>query len=225
MILSLFGCSSETKNEDNKTTTPIVKKNTAPSIPLLKSPINNKLCIDNQVFFEWNESKDDENDAIIYNLEISKGANILYYETPNLNKTIQLEKNSTYFWKVRATDSKGAIGNYSDTYKIYTSPDVVGNHLPFVPELILPSQKNFVSSYPIKLEWKASDPDVSDVLSYDVYLDAVNPPMYKLYSDTKDTYKTNFSYSRGMYYWRVVVKDNKGGITEGPVWIIQAYNY
>ena len=56
----------------------------------------------------------------------------------------------------------------------------------------------------VTLQWTASDADTSDILTYDVYFGTENQP----------TIVTSAT-----YYWKIVVKDNKGGQTIGQVWI------
>ena len=64
-----------------------------------------------------------------------------------------------------------------------------------------------------------SDVDASDVLTYDVYFGTVNPPTVKVAENkTTPTYEATSLQAATQYYWRVVVKDNKGGATTGQVW-------
>ena len=67
------------------------------------------------------------------------------------------------------------------------------------------------------LSWSCSDPD-GDPLTYDVYFGTTtNPPLV-------GSNQSNTNYNPGQldnnttYYWKIVAKDNQGGVTEGPVW-------
>ncbi|OYX23116.1 MAG: hypothetical protein B7Z06_10705, partial [Flavobacteriales bacterium 32-35-8] len=62
------------------------------------------------------------------------------------------------------------------------------------------------------------DADASDVLKYDLYFGTANPPTEKVAADLLlKTYDVNVL-NAGNYYWKVVVKDGKGGTTVGQVW-------
>ena len=84
-------------------------KNTAPTTPSLILPENNKLCLSNTLSFEWNASKDTENDAITYEIQVSKNTGFNTFEIITgkisaLNYTTTLQKGTTYYWRIKATD-------------------------------------------------------------------------------------------------------------------------
>ena len=47
-------------------------QNTAPTTPTIIFPLNNTVCIDNNVLFEWNASTDAEGNSITYRLELAE---------------------------------------------------------------------------------------------------------------------------------------------------------
>jgi hypothetical protein len=203
------------------TPTPVVT-NKAPSTPTLVTPIDNKLCVDNTVAFQWNPSTDVNNDPITYQIQVAKdntfGQIVKTAETSNAAQTIALEKNTAYYWRIKATDSKGLSSDYSATYKFYTSGDAVVNHLPFSPELVEPALNTVLNTTTAALKWNATDVDATDVLSYDVYFGTVNPPTSKITENTATKTLDVTLESAKEYFWKVVVKDNKGGETVGQVW-------
>jgi hypothetical protein len=71
----------------------------------------------------------------------------------------------------------------------------------------------------VNLEWNASDVDASDVLTYDLYwgTDRTNLQNSKLNHSTKTHQLTTLA-ANTTYYWKVVVKDGKGGETIGQIW-------
>lgn len=198
-------------------------KNTAPSVPVLSSPTNNNLCIDNSVSFQWNVSTDTEKNPIVYQIQVATDNQfaqiIKTAEVSSNNTTIGLDKGKAYYWRVKATDSKNSSSNYSVTYSLYTEGVALLNHLPFLPQLVSPDLSATILSTTATLKWMASDSDAADVLSYDVYLDVNNPPISKVGSSIATTaLDVNSLQTSKMYYWKVVVKDNKGGETIGQVW-------
>ncbi len=219
IIGSLFiSCSS---GGDDPGSPPEVK-NVAPTVPVLTIPIDNKLCVNTTVIFEWNKATDANNDAIIYQIEIAKDNQftqiIKTAEGSTNGQSVQLDKNTAYYWRTKATDSKGLSSAYSTTSKFYTAGDAVVNHLPFSPELIAPAINTLLNTTTASLKWNASDVDLTDVLSYDVYFGTANPPTEKV-SDNISTKTVDVTLASGKeYFWKVVVKDNKGGETVGQIW-------
>lgn len=203
--------------------TPPVPVNTAPTVPVLASPTDNKLCLDNTVVFQWNPSSDTEKDAIVYQIQVAKDNGFTQIAstltaTSNLTHTVTLDKNTAYYWRVKATDAKGLASAYSTTYKFYTAGVAVVNHLPFAPDLVHPTINSVLTGTSATLTWTASDVDTSDVLTFDVYFGKANPPTVKVSNNISTLSATIIVEPTKQYFWKVVVKDNKGGETIGQVW-------
>lgn len=133
------------------------------------------------------------------------------------SSTFTLEKGIAYYWRVKAIDSKNASSNYSSTFQFYTEGKGVSNHLPFSPVLVAPTLNLIVQTSTTILEWTASDVD-NNSLTFDVYFDTANPPATKVSeSQSGTTFEVNLTFSND-YYWKIVVKDDKGGQTIGQVW-------
>ncbi|MBU2483415.1 MAG: hypothetical protein KJ760_20205, partial [Proteobacteria bacterium] len=68
------------------------------------------------------------------------------------------------------------------------------------------------------LSWDCSDPE-NNPLTFDIYLDIVSPPLFKLASsNTTKSYVVNNLGWKTNHYWKVVAKDDQGNTTSGPVW-------
>lgn len=200
-------------------------QNKAPSTPSLTSPVNNSLCVDKAVTFEWAAATDPNNDAISYEIQVAKDnqfAQIIQnINTSSTSTLITLENNIAYYWRVKAIDSKSLAGSFSPSYKFYTYGIGVANYAPFTPELIKPTLNLLIQTPTVELVWNASDVDSSDTLTYDVFLDTVNPPQAKIADNISGKTLTKNVSASTTYYWKVVVKDNKGGQTIGQVWNFQ----
>jgi hypothetical protein len=220
-IIGLVFISCGGSGGDDPAPTPVVK-NVAPTIPTLVIPTDNKLCVDNTVAFQWNPATDANKDPIVYQIQIAKDNTFTQIvkttEASTVGQSIALDKNTAYYWRIKATDSKGLSSDYSVTYKFYTSGDAVVNHLPFSPEIVEPAINTVLSTTTASLKWNATDVDATDVLSYDVYFGTVNPPTVKIAENTATKTKEVTLEPAKEYFWRVVVKDNKGGETVGQVW-------
>ncbi|MGE8340400.1 MAG: hypothetical protein ACN6OI_05145 [Flavobacterium sp.] len=198
-------------------------ENTAPTVPVLTVPADNKLCLDSSVSFQWNASTDAQQDVIVYQIQIAKdnGFTQIVKTLDNSSLAINdlaLEKNTAYYWRVKATDAKGLSSAYSSTFKFYTAGTAVVNHLPFSPELIAPVLNGNIGTTSANLSWNAFDVDTADVLTYDVYFGTANPPTVKVSENVSSKSLEVALQPTTQYYWRVVVKDNKGGETVGQVW-------
>ncbi len=222
VIVGLLFISCSGSGSDSATPTP-EPANTAPSVPTLVAPTNSLLCINNVINFEWNASTDAENNPIVYQLQIATDNQfsqiVSSTNVSSRTQSVTLDKGKAYYWRVRATDSKNASSAYSTTFSFYTEGVAVANYLPFLPELLQPEINSTISGTVASLKWFASDVDVTDVLTYDVYLATTNPPTVKVGENrTAPSFEATSLQPATIYYWRVMVKDNKGGETRGPVW-------
>lgn len=213
----LFSCSGG----DSPEPIPVVK-NTAPTVPVLVVPANNKICLDNLVNFQWNTSVDAENDAISYQIQVARDNQFLQIvktiDGPELAQNIPLDMGLAYYWRVKATDSKGLSSVFSPTYSFYTAGVAVTNYLPFSPVLVQPSLNADLNTTTATLKWSASDVDVNDKLAYDVYFGTANPPTAILGANiTANTFDVALVASKE-YFWKIVVKDGRGGETIGQIW-------
>ncbi len=195
--------------------------NNIPTTPTLVAPVNNLLCIDNTVSFQWNAATDPDGDAIAYQIQVASDnlfSQIVHtLSGSSTTQSISLEKGIAYYWRVKATDSKNASSSYSSTFQFYTEGEGETNHLPFSPVLVEPVLNDVVQSGTATLKWTASDVD-NDPLSYDIYSGTSDPPTTKVSENqTETTYIATLNSSTN-YYWKVVVKDDKGGQTVGQVW-------
>lgn len=202
--------------------TPPTPINTAPTTPALTSPGDSQLCVEDPVVFQWNTSSDKEGDPITYLLQIASDSqfktNLQSLTSSATSYSITLDKAKAYYWRVKASDNKNNASAYSSVFKLYTEGIGIVNYLPFAPELVNPKMNAAVTTPTVNLQWSATDVDAGDILSYQLYIDTVNPPINKI---TPDLTSPSFNFSPSpltSYYWYVIVKDNKGGQTIGQVW-------
>lgn len=218
--LSLFmACSSGIGDMDEEVNRPPRKVGT------LMYPTHNLLCISNVLDFEWSVATDPDGDQLSYILEIARDngfTNIEHQFTVSSNtKTVTLDKGKAYYWRVQAKDSENATSNYSVVNQFYTEGEGKVNYLPFLPELLTPRMDSSVSGVSTLLQWNATDVD-GDNLTYDVYFDA-DVQLNSKVGDNINVKSLSVDLIPGTtYYWKVVVKDGKGGQTIGPIWSFMA---
>lgn len=198
------------------------EENTAPSVPTQVYPLNNTLCIYNAVLFEWEASIDAEGDNITYRIEVSENDSFSPLTqnttTTSTSKTIFLEKGKSYYWRLKAIDSKGEESDYSDVSHFITEGDGISNHVPFAASLLAPALGSEIVGTSTTLSWSASDVD-NDPLLFDVYLDMNQQPVTKVSENQSETtFNATGLTAASTYYFKVVVKDDKGGASIGQVW-------
>lgn len=196
--------------------------NTAPTVPNQVYPLNNTVCIDNSIIFEWNASTDAEGNTISYKIEISENSAfspILQTETSfSESKLVSLTKGRAYYWRIKAVDSRSAESAYSSVSQFLTEGDGVANHLPFAPSLVAPALNSEINGASATLSWSASDVD-EDALTFDVYLDTNEDPTTMVSENqSATTYDATNLTASSTYYFKVIVKDDKGGSSVGQVW-------
>ncbi len=214
--LVLHGCSGGS-GDDN---VPPPVKNNPPTIPILVYPTNNLLCVNNILEFEWGESTDIDGDDITYRIEVAldnQFTQLAFSSTISTTKKVfTLGKGIAYYWRVQAIDSKKYSSNYSTIFNLYTEGIGVSNHLPFAPELVKPEFNSNEPSGDITLGWIGSDAD-KDTLTFDVYFGTNDQPALVSENQIEQSFVAT-TIPSSTYYWKVVVKDDKGGETIGQIW-------
>ena len=198
-----------------------VVENKTPSIPVLMAPVNNLLCTDNTVTFNWGSSLDLDGDTINYTMQIATDnlflQIVLDTNIKETKTTFTLDKGKAYYWRVKATDSKNESSSFSSIFQFYTEGIASENHSPFSPGLVSPKLSSVVQTTTATLEWTASDVD-DDTLVFDIFFGTQNPPLQKLSANQSETILNVEVASSKEYFWKVVVKDSKGAQSIGQVW-------
>jgi hypothetical protein len=93
------------------------------------------------------------------------------------------------------------------------------NHSPNAPSNPVPADNatNVTSGF-ITLFWQCSDPDAGDTLRYDVYYGELNPINVLASNILTTSADLGIVPPHTSIAWKVVAKDNHGGVTNGPVW-------
>ncbi|MCX7846204.1 MAG: hypothetical protein N2312_06280, partial [Dictyoglomaceae bacterium] len=131
---------------------------------------------------------------------------------------LELNYNTTYYWKITAEDGKGGVKE-GPIWRFTTQQQGQLNNPPYQPSNPNPPDgaQNVPATTPI-LSWQCSDPD-NDPLIYDVYLGTNPNNLSKIKSNHPTTsYQLSKLNLNTTYYWQIVVRDNKGAQTQGPIW-------
>lgn len=205
------------------------KQDSTPSTPVLVFPSQNQLCIDNTINFAWNASTNEDGSSVIYAFEIATDNQFLNIVTSHvqtsLSKIVTLEKGAAYYWRVKAKSSKNIESDYSTTAQFYTEEVPNSNNLPFSPANTAPFiGQTFDGVSTIDLQWTASDVD-QDPLKCDVYFGKDKDALVLVLENTNsNTYQVTPNAAQTTYYWKIIVKDDKGGKVTGPTWHFKVEN-
>jgi len=132
--------------------------------------------------------------------------------TLNEFKLQELERGKTYYWKIVATDSFGAV--MESSINAFSTKPNIPPVIDDYAEILLEETDRDVSA---ELKWFSVDPD-NDHLVYDVYFGTDKEPSLLLVNYEQSTLlKTNLDFDT-TYYWQIIEKDEHGGISKGPLW-------
>jgi len=149
--------------------------------------------------------------------------------TPVVNQPIctyapskTLDYSSVYFWQVATTSQYGKY--FSPEWSFQTEPFINSYPIQAANPIPLDQEKNI--SISLNLQWEGGDPDESDQLTYEVFLDRNSPPDRLISSVFNNTQLaiTDLEYD-AKYFWQVIAKDNYGFKTTGPVWQFSTFAY
>lgn len=217
--LILISCSGEEALDptDDITGKPI---NKAPSPPKLKFPQNDQACTYSTMTFEWESSTDPEGTNVSYEFEVSEKQDFVeLYETVNTNNTfvsLDLEKGSTYYWRVLSLDAEGNKSDHFEIRSFFTEPSLTYNSIPQNPNSEKPLNNTTVDKSLTELEWASIDQD-GDTLAYDVYFGTTNPPLLVQENLEETSFEVGLSEAT-TYYWQIIAKDTRGAKAIGPIW-------
>ncbi|MGA3287179.1 MAG: SUMF1/EgtB/PvdO family nonheme iron enzyme [Bacteroidota bacterium] len=189
--------------------------NHAPASPSNPNPSNGATGVLFSLTLSWSCS-DPDSDALTYDVYFDTSSNpttaIATNQTTASISRNGLTTSTTYYWKIVAKDSKGAV----TTGTVWSFTTV--NHPPAVPSNPSPTDAATGVSTSPTLSWSCSDPD-GDALTYDVFFGTNNPPTMQVDTgwSSNTLLRTGLS-TNTTYYWKIVARDGKGAVTAGTVW-------
>ncbi|MDX9857649.1 MAG: hypothetical protein RBT76_07660 [candidate division Zixibacteria bacterium] len=214
-ILLLVSCSSGDSGTNSG------GGNKAPVAPSNPHPASGASNVSTTTQLAW-QCSDPEGDSITYDVSLGTSNPPPVVSNDQASSSYapgQLATSTTYYWKVTATDVKGASAS-GPVWSFST----VGNQAPTIPSDPVPTNGSTgQDTAGITLRWQCSDPD-GDPVSSDLYFGTgTNPPLVKsnltqqMYQATGGDWFNQLSYNT-TYYWKIVAKDNHGHERSGPVW-------
>jgi len=194
------------------------KENDPPNLPSNPNPSNGSTSVDVNTDLSW-VGDDPDNDIVVYDVYFGTDSNPPNVELDYTNTTFDLELldyNTKYYWRIIAWDiyensTIGPIWNFNTTE----------NNPPYIPSNPNPSNGSTSVDVNTDLSWNGGDPDISDIVLYDIYFGNTSNPTILATGISDTTYDLGQLDSDTNYYWYVNSTDNKGYTTKGPKWVFE----
>lgn len=155
----------------------------------------------------WSATDPDSGDILTYNIYLGKTFPpplVLSNQTTTSYQPAALSSETRYYWKIVAKDNHGAVTSMQEVYFDTTS-------LPPQFTSFSPVDGALDVSVLTKLKWSASDPNIGDTITYDIYLGTSSPPELRVTNHPKRNYAPQGGLLPfTLYYWRIVARDNHG---------------
>ncbi|GEM_PF-6280989 len=204
LFLVFFTLSCGHKQNEKGKTTP--KTNNPPSAPLLLSPENGSLNINEPVVLKWEKSTDQDGDPITYHIYLAEGSRNFSEVATSTSTTYTLSNLNgkvTYFWKIVADDGKALTESDISVFTV--------NHPPENLQLISPADNSQDLTLPVKFKWNVADSD-GDTVTCDLFLGTDQNNMRLIGSFVEYSYTlTDITPYSGNFYWKVICEDGRGG--------------
>jgi hypothetical protein len=92
------------------------------------------------------------------------------------------------------------------------------NTPPYVPSNPIPVNNSEDISLDVTLHWIGGDPNIDDIVTYDIYFGASSPPPKVSSNQSATIYNPGTLEFSTTYYWKVIAWDNSGLSTDGLTW-------
>jgi len=193
--------------------------NKPPYEPSSPSPNDNQETIGINTVLTWMGGDPDTEDTVTYTVYFSNTlesleknpVNVGEYTTYVPGKLAYLTK---YYWKVIANDEQTSTEGSIWTFTTQKKP----NSPPYKPSNPNPVHKAIDVEVDVICSWVGGDPDLKDIVTYDVYFGTSNPPSLVKKSQMENTYSPGLINFDTKYYWKIVSTDNNKASTPGDIW-------
>ena len=194
-----------------------------PYQPSNPNPPNESVNVDVNIILGWDGGDPDLNETVYYDIYLGIETNPPFverigpYPASQIRITYDIHKklnyNTQYHWRIDAIDSYG----YTTTGPswVFTTAD---DHPPYKPSDPYPPDEATNVPTNIDLSWTGGDPDLGDIVKYDVYFGTdPNPPNVML-KQPETTYNPGILKGNTQYYWRIDGWDDYGYSVTGDTW-------
>ncbi|MBE3141782.1 MAG: hypothetical protein IMZ53_14495, partial [Thermoplasmata archaeon] len=194
-------------------------QNLPPNIPAIVSPADGATDVSVDTYLTWTCTDPDPMDILHYTVRFDYLNPPANHASNIINTTYDpgtIAYDQIYYWQIVAFDNHG---NYTEGPIWNFTTGSAPNNPPNTPTT--PAPANGTTNVPIntQLSWTGGDPDLGDIVSYDIYFGTTNPPGKIIGNQSATTYNPGTLTNSTQYYWKIVAWDNHGASTVGPIWI------
>ncbi len=173
----------------------------APSAPSLVSPLNDSQINDNTPLLDWNVAPGSSEYHVQVDTDTGFTAPFIINDTTsNTYYTAATLSDDTYYWRVRARDSAGNWGDWSENWSF-----TIDTNAPSAPSLIALLNNTLTNDNTPAMNWS----DVSDAFQYQFQVATTINFILPLTVNitTPNSEYTPITLPDGFYYWRVRTQD------------------
>jgi len=191
------------------------RTNDAPYTPSDPSPGDGS--IDNEIIVDLSWSGGDpDGDEVTYDIYFGASSpppKVVSNQSSTSYDPGILEFDTTYYWQIVSWD----IFDYSAVGPEW-SFSTEENLPPYEPSD--PDPPNGATDVSVNdiLTWTGGDPNIGDIVTYDVYFGTSTPPPLVDEDLTQTAYDPGTMELGRTYYWQIVAEDTQGESTTGPIW-------
>jgi outer membrane protein assembly factor BamB len=189
-----------------------------PSPPQNPSPTNGATLVALDTDLQWTCAGDPDGGSVTYDVYFST-TNPPLLQVHNQSATTYnpgtMLYNTIYYWKIIVWDEEG-VSAEGPIWHFTTQPE--STHAPNVPSN--PNPEDQATNVPVNtgLTWIGGDPDILDIVTYDIYFGTVNPPSLIISNHPSSGYSPPSLNISTTYFWKIVAHDDHGLSSEGPTW-------
>ncbi len=207
-------------SKGNATTGPVwsftTTSNDAPAAPSSPQPAHLATGLPLSLQLRWSSS-DPEGDPVVHDVwfdTVTPPVTQIATDHADTVLTAPVMTFATdYYWKVTAKDDE-ANATEGPVWRFTTAV----NQAPSVPSSPSPAHTVMGQELDLSLTWASTDPE-GDPVTYDVYFGTTTPPLTRVATDISSASHSlsNLAFE-GVYYWKVVAKDDHSNSAESPIW-------
>jgi len=139
--------------------------------------------------------------------------------TDDVTVSVDVTGMTTGDYSATITISASEATNTPQTVAVNLTISTAGVNIPpNEPSNPSPPDGDTQVSTSVVLSWTGGDPNVGDIVTYDVYLGTDSAPPLVSDDQPEMTYSTGTLNSNTQYYWKVVATDSQGASTASPLW-------
>lgn len=175
-------------------------------------PAHQSIAVSTTPTLTWSFSDIDPDDTLTYDLyfgTVSPPPLIFANQAVTSYQPGQLSFATKYHWKIVARDNHGGETSKNRTFTTQSHPPQFTSFSPVNGATDVNPQA--------VLAWVASDPDLGDTLTYDIYFGLSSDPPLVATNLTSPFYLPETLPVFTKYYWKIIARDSSGVETTGPI--------